>query len=209
MTKPPRCWVGAGTRATIVLGRAQHGLQVRPLLPVRRRASGGGAMLDGPWLLRALVRLPREHALAQHGPAPLARWLGELHRQWLLTRGIAARMHSGASPDHWACFAGRGPGELLVDDRKLVGIAQTWRRSSVSIGAATLLHPAPWLLLCDAFGQPETAARLAAATISLRECADAFVDTQDCQWSLREVLLDGLANAMLLAPHQLARAGSS
>jgi lipoate-protein ligase A len=174
----PLIRVQPGRAAQLVLGRAQRALPTDGSLPVRWRSSGGGAVLSGPWLLRALVVLPRSHALAQEGLAATALWYGDVHRGWLHEQGIAdAAFYRGPTLHHWACFAGRGPGELLVGERKIVGIAQTWKRRYVLLSAATLLAPSPWHLLCRAMGRPAAdAALLSARTTSAQDCLAAPVD---------------------------------
>jgi lipoate-protein ligase A len=188
--KPARAWVVAGGPAAIVLGRSQHQLVVHSPLPVRRRASGGGAVLTGPWMLRAAVRLPRDHPLVRPGPAALARWFGALHLQWLQAQGVpGVEIQQGSGERHWACYARMGTGEIGVSGRKLVGIAQVWRRSIVLASAGTLLYPPPWEVLCEAMGQPASeAAELAAATATLAECAPQ--EATPAQWArgLRAVL---------------------
>lgn len=199
MRKPPRAWALPGGSPAVVLGRSQHLLSVHSALPVRRRASGGGAVLAGPWLLRAAVRLPRDHPLLRGGPAALARWLGGVHLQWLHAAGVSdARMHAGPAREHWACFGGCNIGEVTVDGRKLAGIAQAWRRSGVLVAAGTLLHPTPWPLLCQALGRPASeAAELAAATITLQECARRHPDAMAWAGGLRAALDDALRRADL------------
>lgn len=169
MNRPPRAWAVPGGRVLVVLGRAQRAWPVRPVVPVRRRASGGGAVLSGPWLLRAAVRLPQGHPLLDQGPGSAARWFGRIHADWLQREGVRdASLHEGAARDHWACFGGRGPGEVLVDGRKLVGIAQAWQRSAVLLSSGTLLAAPPWELLCDVMAQDRRAvAQLADTTISV------------------------------------------
>lgn len=128
-------------------------------------------MLDGPWLLHAAVLLPRDHPLGFTGPVAAARWIGTAHAGWLQSLGgAAATCHDGPTLAHWACFAGRGPGEVLVGGRKLTGIAQAWRRDRILLSCATLLWPPPWQLLCDALQRPASdAALLADATSCMRQ----------------------------------------
>ncbi|HEY8708780.1 MAG TPA: ligase, partial [Burkholderiaceae bacterium] len=63
----PLVRVQPGRATVLVLGRAQRELPTDGSLPVRLRSSGGGAVLSGPWLLRAAVVLPRSHPLVQNG----------------------------------------------------------------------------------------------------------------------------------------------
>lgn len=188
----PRAWAGVGHHPALLLGRAQHGWPVRPLLPVRRRSSGGGAVLSGPWLLWGLLRLPRTHPVLQQGPARAARWFGGVHRDWLQAQGVAAAMlYEGPVRDHWACFGGLGPGEVLVQGRKLTGIAQTWRRAHVLLCSGTLVATPPWPLLCDALGRPQAeGAELAACTVSTRECLLQAPPSAAWARSLAAALLD-------------------
>lgn len=200
MPQPPAAWVAVGRRPALVLGRSQHGLRPATCLPVRRRASGGGAVLTGPWLLRSLVRLPLTEALAREGPGSLAHWVGGVHLRWLASLGLQdAELYGRPVQDHWACFLGRGPGEVVVQGRKLLGIAQAWHRGTAWAWSATLLQPPPWTLLCDALGQPEAAALLAQRTISMQECLGGPLDPVACERSLRAALQRGLAAAA--GPH--------
>lgn len=190
MAKGARVYAATGGRPAVILGRSQRGVQVRPVLPVRHRFSGGGAVLGGPWLLRAAVRLPRDHPLLRKGPAAVARWFGGLHLRWLHERGLAsARLYDGPLQDHWACFAGLGPGEVLVDGRKLVGVAQAWKRHGALISSATLLQAPPWDLLCEAMARPAADGDvLASRTIGLDECLGRPVAGGDWAPSLRAAL---------------------
>ncbi len=181
--------VRPGQVPIIVLGSAQRNLWTDSTLPVRVRSSGGGAVLSGPWLLRSAVVLPRSHVLGQHGPAAAARWYGEIHCRWLRAQGIgAAELYSGSSVDHWACFAGRIAGELMVGDRKIAGIAQAWRGQTILLSAGTLIAPAPWALLCDAVRRPSHAAALAALTVDAQEYLRRPVDARAWADDLREFL---------------------
>ena len=193
--KPPRAWALPGGKPAVVLGRGQHALDVTTVLPVRRRASGGGAVLTGPWLVRAAVRLPRDHVLLRDGPRAMAQWIGRIHLEWLQAQGVAgARMHEGPTQEHWACFAGWSAGEVLVDGRKLTGIAQTWQRFGVLVSAGTLIRPPPWHLLCDALARPASdVSELEHRTVSLGACLACAVDSAACSESLREALLRALA----------------
>jgi lipoate-protein ligase A len=203
MARAPLALARQGSKAAVVLGRSQYAMPTDPVLPVRRRASGGGAVLTGPWLLRSAVLLPRGHAVVTAGMVAAARWFGTLHLDWLRSHGIeGAQLHEGPTLAHWACFAGRGPGEVLVGGRKIVGIAQVWRRRAVLLSAGTLLAPQPWPLLCATLRQPaEQAVGIAAATVSAFECLGREVD--GAAWA--ETLRASLAQAVAMrAPGPMA-----
>jgi lipoate-protein ligase A len=189
----PLIRVRPGRDPIIVLGRGQRGLWTESALPVHVRASGGGAVLVGPWLLRSTVVLPRTHAVAQHGPVAAARWYGDVHQRWLQAQGIvAAALYQGPTVEHWACFAGRVRGEVMLGHRKIVGIAQAWRKETVLLSAGTLLSPSPWPALCAALRRPpDQAVALAALTISAQDCLGHPIDSRD--WA------DDLSGALRVA----------
>ena len=181
-----------------MLGHAQRELWTDRTLPVRVRSSGGGAVLSGPWLLRAAVVLPRVPCAgaARSGRRPRA-GTAKFTAAGCSAQGIgAAALYRGATMDHWACFAGRVAGEVVVGDRKMVGIAQAWRGQTVLLSAGTLIAPAPWPLLCDALRRPADAAvALAALTINaqeyLRRPVDARVWADDLLDFLRLAVTQG------------------
>lgn len=199
MADPALIHVRPGRVAIVVLGSAQRELWTTSTLPVRVRSSGGGAVLSGPWLLRAAVVLPRSHALVQHGPAAAARWYGDIHCRWLHAQGIgAAALYRGAAIEHWACFAGRVAGEVVVGNRKMVGIAQAWRGPTILLSAGTLIAPAPWPLLCESLRRPpDAAAALAALTINAQDYLRRPVDARAWADELQGLLRDAVAG---LAP---------
>ena len=100
---------------------------------VVQRRSGGGAVLVGPadtlWID---AWVPRDDPLWVPDVVSAAAWVGEWWRGSLFPGSSVpgAEVHRGplvARP--WSdlvCFAGRGPGEVLVAGRKVVGVAQ-WR----------------------------------------------------------------------------------
>lgn len=192
----------AGGIPAIVLGRAQRDLPTDPVLPLRRRSGGGGAVLTGPWLLRAAVRLPTGHVLVGRGPLATARWFGQVHQQWLQALGITGtRLCDGHTVGHWACFAGQGPGEVMIGDRKMVGITQTWRQRAVLLAAGTLVSTPPWHLLCAALRRPhEEADMLTSVTVDAAACLGHGVDAGAWANALRDRLEQALGNAETNVP---------
>jgi lipoate-protein ligase A len=165
----------------IVLGRAQTALHPGPATgatPVVQRDSGGGAVLAGPWMLSASIVLPPEHPLLATGTVSSYRWLGVLHAGLLRDHGIAAyavppEELQVSPPDpslKWACFGGLSPWEVVVGQRKIVGLAQVRRRNGALLTSGTLISPPDWPLLCAALGaDPADAHRLDACTTSCAE----------------------------------------
>ncbi len=109
---------------------------VGALPPAFRRESGGGAVLVAPgaqvWMD---LWLPRDDPLFEDDVVRAASWLG---RAWAVALGALGigpdrvALHEGPLQETaWSrtvCFAGLGPGEVTVDGRKLLGLAQ--RRTS-------------------------------------------------------------------------------
>lgn len=156
----------------VVLGCGQRALATTTALPVEVRASGGGAVLVGPWMIGASVVLPAGHPLAVDGIAESFRWLGEACAGWLRDAGVAQAQAQRGGPTvaHWACFAGRGPWEVMAAGRKIVGLAQARRRHAVLLSVGVLVDETPWALLAGALGRPaDEVAALAGATVSAAE----------------------------------------
>ncbi|QHE86237.1 hypothetical protein [Hydrogenophaga sp. BPS33] len=201
--KRARIWTGIDRRASLSLGRSMRGLQTAALLPVRLRITGGGAVLRGPWMLRCAVRLPREHELLRGGPAQAARWLGGVHVKWLRRMGMAhVECYEGPVLEHWSCFAGRVPGEVVMHRQKITGIAQTWRRHDVLLTSGTLLSAVPWSLLCDAMHRSRLfeADALKVRAIDVQQCLGSL-PPQPWAESLFVTLSEALLSAQPLAPN--------
>ena len=165
VSRVARIWLY--TRPTIVLGPAQRSdpeTEARAALAgfdLCGRVVGGGAVLAGPWLLGLSVVLPPDDELVLPSLPRSYRWLGELHARWLDAAGIATRLAGEplSRGFRWACFGDLSHGELTIDDRKIVGLAQARRRNGALFAAATLVAAQPWDLLCDVLGQSPEAGR--------------------------------------------------
>jgi lipoate---protein ligase len=153
----------------VVLGRAQRA-DVSGL-PWRRRMSGGGAVLLTPGdVVWVDVVVPRGHELWDDDVGRATWWLGDA---WVSALDVpGAEVHRGGvvrcTP--WCkavCFGGLGPGEVHVDQRKVVGIAQRRTREQALFQCAVNLRwdPAP---LVAALGLPEAAVgELAEAVVAV------------------------------------------
>jgi lipoate-protein ligase A len=136
-------WIFDVDAPALVLGSAQPmaGVDVeachRAGVDVVRRRSGGGAVLlepgDASWV--DLV-VPRYDPLWDDDIARAAHWIGGAWAQALVAGGAsgeAVTVHRGPLVrGPWSdrvCFAGIGPGEVLVEGAKLVGVSQRRTRS--------------------------------------------------------------------------------
>ena len=128
----------------MVLGAAQRGVVVRGGIDVVRRRSGGGAVLLRPGeVVWVDLLVPRGDRLWEDDVGRSAWWVGEVWRTALADLGVNGKMYRGAlNEGRWGglvCFAGRGPGEILVDGRKGVGISQRRDRSGARFQCTALL----------------------------------------------------------------------
>ena len=154
-------WVLEATAPAVVLGSSQPWVEV-PDLEVCRRRSGGGAALVRPGeVLWIDVLLPRGDPLWDDDVGRSTRWLGETWRD-ALSVGVVHAGEMVRTP--WSsliCFAGVGPGEVLVDDAKVVGISQRRTRAGArfqcvvlrawdSVELARIFAPGEWREVADA-----------------------------------------------------------
>jgi lipoate-protein ligase A len=131
-------WILEATAPALVLGSTQPWIDV-PALEVCRRRSGGGAVLVRPHeVLWIDVLLPRDDPLWDDDVARATHWLGETWRDAL----GAGLVHTGEMiRTLWSsaiCFAGVGPGEVLVDGAKVVGISQRRTRAGARFQCAVM-----------------------------------------------------------------------
>lgn len=168
------------TRPAIVLGSRSPDLStsVHGDVDLTTRRSGGGAVWVEPgnstWLD---VFVPAGDALAEADIGLAFLWLGEALERAVASLGVAGHLHRGAhrpGPDHGlVCFEGVGAGEVLIGDRKLIGISQRRTRAGSRFQCVWYRH---WTLgaLADAVG-PLIAERAARAGVGL----DALVAPRD------------------------------
>jgi lipoate-protein ligase A len=147
------------TDRAVVLGSAQPESDVNRAAAraagtgVVRRRSGGGAVLVGPGLVAWVdVVVPAEDRLSEADVGRAFRWLGSLWVAGLADVGVpdAEVWGGGLVRSRWSgrvCFAGVGPGEVLVGGRKVVGMSQRRTRRGALFQCAIPVRWDPVALL--------------------------------------------------------------
>jgi len=143
-------FVAAVDSPTLVLGGNQStdvvDVSLDPTMTFRRRRGGGGLVLLRPEDLWIDWWIPRGDPRWSHdvrvSSIQIGTWWAGVLR--VHTQGDV-RVHEGALEGdvdfRVVCFAGRGPGEVFVNERKTVGLTQ-WRvREGVFV--STVLHVGP------------------------------------------------------------------
>jgi lipoate-protein ligase A len=157
----PTMFVVRLAQPTLVLGASQSPeLLDRPKLgsmALRRRRGGGGLVLLRPddlwvdWWIPADD--PRWSGDVRASSLRVGSWWREVLRDHVV--GEVA-MHEGSlegEPRYRiVCFAGRGPGEVFVNGRKAVGLAQ-WRVRE-GIFATSVLHASPSIAVVAMLADP-------------------------------------------------------
>jgi lipoate-protein ligase A len=148
-----------------------------------RRSSGGTAVLAEPDQIMLDIALPAAHPLYRHDITESYRWLGEAWVAALAELRLTPRLlpTAEARTDRQAldaltarsCYGGRSPYEVLVDGRKVVGLAQKRRRYGALLQAALYIHWEPERLVrlfaMPADERPPLAANLRARVAGLAD----------------------------------------
>ena len=123
---------------------------------VHRRRSGGTVVYSDASLLSLDVGLPGGHRLLPQDITKAYRWFGEVWREALATLGIQGRVIADAEARllnaslepavKEACFGGVSPYEVMIGERKLVGLAQVRRRPGGLLQAGIYAHWRPGLV---------------------------------------------------------------
>lgn len=151
-------WIFAVTRPALVLGSTQDPSSVdrdaaaaAGIEVVRRRSGGGAVLLDPGGAVWLDVVLPAGDPLWDDDVGRAFSWLGAAWGAALTVLGHdAAVQHLAAPPTTWSrlvCFAGLGPGEVVVGGRKAVGLSQRRTRTSARFQCAAHLRWDPDRLL--------------------------------------------------------------
>jgi lipoate-protein ligase A len=180
----------------VVLGRGQKPSPElmqradRECLAVIGRASGGGAVLAGPWMLSLTLLLPAAHALARMSLPAGYRAVGQACRRVLERLRVPTELAPGApspaaTPLHlddelgWLCFAGASHGELVAAGaRKIVGLSQIRRRDAIAVCIGVPIGRSDWEALMRVWlGREEP--RLVRAIEDRNASCDQLASTRD------------------------------
>lgn len=139
-------WVCAVGEPSLVLGSTQPADDVDPRaaadlgVVVGRRRSGGGAVLLRPDTVWIDAFVPRGDPLWVDDIGVAFGWFGEAWARALVSLGLASeqvRVHAGAlvatTASPVVCFAGLGPGEVMVGGAKAVGLSQRRTREAIRL----------------------------------------------------------------------------
>lgn len=144
----PEVWAFDVDTPAVVLGSRQHDGEVDVAacsaegIDVVHRRSGGGAVLLAPgdivWI-DVILPAGDPRWVADVGAAMV--WMGEAWSAALARLGVTGLdVHRGRMVEApWSdrvCFAGTGPGEVLADGRKLVGLSQRRTRAGARFQGA-------------------------------------------------------------------------
>jgi lipoate---protein ligase len=138
-TETPTLVLGSSQRIESVdrAEAARQGVDV-----VRRRSGGGGVLLRPDEYVWLDLEIPAGDDLWSDDVGRSMWWVGELWRAALADLEPLADVYQGRLVrTRWSadvCFAGTGPGEVLVEDAKLVGISQ--RRTRLAARFQTMVH---------------------------------------------------------------------
>lgn len=175
----PTLVLGSTQRPDIVDTEAARSFGV----DIRRRRSGGGAVLLWPgdhlWFD---VWVPRDDPLFVDDVIDAPTWVGEWWAAALAATSdapLAVQRGScaGSAVSKLVCFAGVGPGEVLVGARKVVGVAQWRARQGALFHVAAYWRwdpdPLPRLLALE----PDASTALAAVLAEVAVGIDALAPT--------------------------------
>ena len=197
----PAIVVHAVSPAAITVGRAQASEVDRAAasaagIEVVTRPSGGGPVLWDDDLVAVDIILPAGHPLLPVDVVAGYRWVGEAVVAALKALGIpGARAVPPAEARAWPrgdaaglCFGGLSPWEVVVGDRKVLGLSQVRRQPGGMIQVGVPLH-LDAARLTRAVGAPGAAAAdLEARTTGIADLAPGLT---------REQVTDALVHAFL------------
>ena len=153
--RKPTIW-GIEPRDTcLVLGKSQRGRSFLNLgylegesINLTVRQSGGGAVLVSPKdMLWVDIFVPKESKFWVADIAKASIWIGGIWRDALKRLDIECFLFDEkfvrSEASDLICFVGRAPGELFVDDRKILGISQRRSKFGTRFQCALIINWEP------------------------------------------------------------------
>lgn len=151
-------WSFAPVGSALVLGSAQDhtvadadATSAAGVDVVRRRSGGGAVYVDPARCVWVDVVLPRHDERWSDDVREATYWLGAAWQRALASLGLDAVLYRGGlEQTPWGrtvCFAALGPGEVLVGDRKVVGISQRRTREGARFQCIAYDHWDPYDVL--------------------------------------------------------------
>jgi lipoate---protein ligase len=161
---PPILYWSLANPTGLVLGISQKELSLNLNaiatlgIPIYHRRAGGTAVLVGSHLLDLDIILPPDHPLITTDIIESYRWLGETWVTALQQLGVHTRLVSPTEAHsqqarrkdpvaglyeqllHRACYGSLSPYEVVVDNRKVVGLCMIRRHTGLLLQAGIVLH---------------------------------------------------------------------
>ena len=174
----PVIWVMSPTNSSLVLGSSQDDACIdyeyaeKIDVGIARRRTGGGAVfVDPKTLFWVDLFVPRGHRLWNDDIGVASIWMGGVWKDALGSLGVDTHIHNRPfvkdSLAELVCFGGRAPGELLIGEKKVLGISQRRTRKGARFQCALALEwrPEEWIaLFTDASTKGLKSAILASGT---------------------------------------------
>lgn len=146
-----QAWFMAPSAPALVLGSAQRAELVVATelhecgLELVFRRSGGGAVLVDDSILWVDLFIGRDDPLWVEDVGVAFEWVGDLWKATLTDLSVTGlEVHRGSlDAGRWGrqvCFASLGPGEVLVDGKKVVGVSQRRTRQGARFQCSALLR---------------------------------------------------------------------
>ncbi len=184
-------WVHRVDRPALVLGSTQadgdvdrEATDAAGIAVIRRRSGGGAVLVEPGGVVWVDLVVPPDDRLWDDDVGRAAHWVGETWVRALAVGGRdgAVAHRGGLVTTPWSrlvCFGGLGPGEVTIDGRKVVGVAQRRTRHGARFQCAALLRWDPdalvGLLALDEATAADAAADLASRAAPAASDGDALV----------------------------------
>jgi|TARA_B100001094_G_scaffold125504_1_gene121485 lipoate-protein ligase A len=151
----PTIWVIEPRDTCLVLGKSER---EKPFLNLNylkekginltTRQSGGGAVLVAPNdILWVDVFVPQSSNFWENDITKASIWVGGIWHDALKRLDVASYLYEGkferSRASDLVCFAGKGPGEILIDEKKILGISQRRSRLGARFQCALIINWKP------------------------------------------------------------------